>query len=98
MDFFLKGFFVSAGLIIAIGAQNAFVIKQGLLKNNIFWVSSICFLCDAALMSLGIMGIGSMLSANRIAMILLALCGTLFLAWYGLTAFISASQQNLLWI
>lgn len=48
---FIKGLVVSGGLIIAIGAQNAFVLKQGLLKNHIFWVALTCFLCDFVLMS-----------------------------------------------
>lgn len=52
----LRGAFISASLIIAIGAQNLFVLKQGLLKNHIFYVSAICFICDFALMSIGIFG------------------------------------------
>ncbi|WP_258865023.1 LysE family transporter [Helicobacter sp. MIT 14-3879] len=58
MLLFFKGFFLSLSLISAIGAQNAFIIKQGINKNHIFMVSGICFLCDIVLMLVGIFGVG----------------------------------------
>ncbi|BEG57440.1 hypothetical protein NHP21005_11280 [Helicobacter sp. NHP21005] len=58
MPFFLKGFFLSLSLIVAIGVQNAFIIKQGMIKNHIFIVSGICFICDVVLMGLGVFGVG----------------------------------------
>lgn len=82
----IQGFMVSGGLIIAIGAQNAYVLKQGLLKNHIFWVSLTCFVCDALLLSLGVLGFGSLISQNIIATLLLAGLGGLFLLVYGYRA------------
>lgn len=87
---FIQGLFVSGGLIIAIGAQNAFVLKQGLMKNHIFWVALTCFLCDFVLMSFGVLGFGSLISQSPMATIALAVVGALFLAVYGLRAMRSA--------
>lgn len=90
MDQFIHGILVSDSLIIAIGAQNAFVLKQGLLKQHTFLIASICFLCDAILMTAGILGLGSLISQNTIISIILACIGGLFLFLYGLKAFYNA--------
>jgi len=79
---FLKGFFLSLSLIIAIGPQNIFILKQGLAKNHIFLVCSICFLCDGVLMNLGIFGVGEFLAHNKIISIILAVLGILFALYY----------------
>lgn len=94
LETILKGAMISGGLIIAIGAQNAFVLKQGLLRNHIFWVALICFLCDAVLMSAGVLGLGSLINASRVATLGLALVGAAFLFWYGGRAFRSAWQGS----
>lgn len=87
---FLKGAMVSSGLIIAIGAQNAFVLKQGLARQHIFWVALICFLCDAVLMSTGVLGLGALINDSPVATLSLTLIGAVFLFWYGFNAFRSA--------
>lgn len=94
MDFFIQGFLVCGGLIIAIGAQNAFVLKQGLLKNNILPIILTCFACDFVLISLGVLGLGSMISESQMATVALAIVGTLFLTVYGARAFRSAYRGN----
>ncbi|NUF48349.1 LysE/ArgO family amino acid transporter [Gilliamella sp. ESL0250] len=86
----LRGALISASLIIAIGAQNLFVLKQGLLKNHIFYVSAICFICDFALMSVGIFGVGIFIGSNPLITNILAILGAVFLVWYGFCAFKSA--------
>lgn len=86
----VNGALISASLIIAIGAQNLFVLKQGLLKNHIFYVSAICFVCDFGLMSIGILGLGTFISRNPLITNILAILGALFLIWYGFGAFKSA--------
>lgn len=90
MEFIIKGAVISGSLIIAIGAQNAFVLKQGLLKQSIFGVSLTCFLCDMALMTLGVLGLGSLIRANQSATLLLALLGALFLIAYSFKSFKNA--------
>lgn len=94
MEFFIQGFLVCGGLIIAIGAQNAFVLKQGLLKNNILPIILTCFTCDFVLISLGVLGLGSMISESQMATVALAIVGTLFLTVYGARAFRSAYRGN----
>ena len=54
MDFLLLGFFTGLSLILAIGAQNIFVIEQGLKKQHIFFVCLICSLSDLILIFVGI--------------------------------------------
>ncbi|MWN04729.1 LysE/ArgO family amino acid transporter [Gilliamella sp. Pas-s95] len=90
----MQGALISASLIIAIGAQNLFVLKQGLLKNHIFFVAAICFICDFALMSVGILGVGSFISTNLLITRILAILGAVFLILYGFSAFKSAIQGN----
>ncbi len=83
---FIKGWLLSASLIIAIGSQNLFLLQQGLRQTHIVWVCSLCVLCDLVLMSLGIWGIGLPLSQSPIALNLLSIAGALFLSVYGLQA------------
>ncbi len=90
MRVMLEGAMISVALIIAIGAQNAFVLKYGLLKKQVFFVVLTCFLCDFILMTLGVMGLGTLIGNNHIAVIGMSLAGALFLLWYGSRSFISA--------
>lgn len=57
----IKGFFASSGLIIAIGAQNAFVIRQGILRQHLFITALLCSVLDSFLISLGVLGFGRLL-------------------------------------
>lgn len=91
---FLKGMAVSGGLIIAIGGQNAFLLKQGLLKQHIFWIASICFLCDIFLISIGVLGIGGFISQNQTFAAYIALAGALFLFVYGARAFYASYKGS----
>jgi len=90
----LKGFGLGAGLIIAIGAQNAYVLRQGIRREHVLLIATICFLCDATLISIGAAGFGhlvsSMPSLERIA----AWGGAAFLAAYGVRAFHSAFKPG----
>ncbi|GEK32932.1 LysE/ArgO family amino acid transporter [Kurthia sibirica] len=94
MNEILRGALTAGTLIVAIGAQNAFVLKQGLLKNNIFWVSFICFLCDVLLMFIGVLGVGTIINNSTFATAGLAIFGGLFLLFYGLKSFRSAWSSS----
>ncbi|HEY9548621.1 MAG TPA: LysE family transporter, partial [Kiloniellaceae bacterium] len=59
----LEGLGLGAGLIIAIGAQNAYVLRQGLRRQHVFAVASLCFRIDCALIALGAGGFASLLRA-----------------------------------
>ena len=58
---YVQGFAVGMSLIIAIGAQNAFVLKQGLKKQFVFWVCLVCALSDSILIVLGVSGFSKVL-------------------------------------
>ena len=58
MSFFFTGLLLGWSLIIAIGAQNAYVLKQGLLKSHVFIICLICALSDAILIAIGTSGVG----------------------------------------
>lgn len=92
MDSFLHEFIVCFGLIVSIGAQNAFLLKQGILKRHVFWIAFICFFCDVLLMGVGILGLGSLIAQSPTVSLILALVGALFLFTYGSRSFISAYQ------
>lgn len=94
MEEILKGAVISSTMIIAIGGQNAFVLKQGLLRRHIFWVCLICFVCDAILMGFGVIGVGSIINSSRLATIILIVTGSMFLVWYSMRAFLSAWRAS----
>lgn len=80
------GFAASAGLIVAIGAQNAFVLRQGLKRQHVGWVVAICACGDIALILLGVAGIGAMVQAWPGLLQVLRFGGAAFLGAYGLMA------------
>ena len=77
----IQGVGTGAGLIIAIGAQNAFVLSKGLRRQHVWWVAGICALCDAVLIGLGVMGLGALIAQSEGAMLLARYGGAAFLAW-----------------
>ena len=54
---FFTGFFLGLSLIVAIGAQNAFVLRQGILREHVFFIALFCSISDALLIILGVVGI-----------------------------------------
>jgi L-lysine exporter family protein LysE/ArgO len=77
---------VSFGLIVAIGAQNIYVLKKGLLKEHTFLIATICFILDASLMTSGVKGIGKLLEFYPSFFIYITWFGISFLLIYGLLA------------
>ncbi len=86
IDIYLQGFLISFGLIVAIGAQNIYVLKKGLLKEHTFLIASICFLLDASLMIFGVKGVGKILELYPSFFIYITWFGIIFLILYGLLA------------
>jgi L-lysine exporter family protein LysE/ArgO len=84
---FLTGFAMSAALIMAIGAQNLFVLRQGLKREHVGPIVLFCGCADAALISAGVGGVGALLGAMPGLTLALAIGGAAFLAWYGFKAF-----------
>jgi L-lysine exporter family protein LysE/ArgO len=81
-----KGFGLGAGLIIAIGAQNAYVLRQGLRREHVFVVATVCFLCDVVLIAAGAAGVGTLVAADPTLTAVAAAGGAAFLLVYGLRA------------
>ncbi|WP_339723011.1 LysE/ArgO family amino acid transporter [uncultured Paraglaciecola sp.] len=94
LSIFIQGLLISGGLIVAIGAQNAYLLRQGLLGQKVYYACAVCFICDALLISLGILGVGTVLQQAPFFLNTLALIGALFLYWYGLNSFIRAYKGN----
>ncbi|MEZ5657120.1 MAG: LysE/ArgO family amino acid transporter [Burkholderiaceae bacterium] len=80
---FAQGLALSLGLIVAIGAQNAFVLRQGLRREHVVSVVAFCALADALLITAGVMGMAQALARNAWLARALALFGAAFLAFYG---------------
>ena len=96
MAVLLQGFLLMLSMIAAIGAQNAFVLKQGLLRQSVFSVALICFCGDLILSTSGVFGVGSLLMSSPVLAHILALCGALFLFYYGWCAFMRMRQPEML--
>ncbi|WP_084455186.1 LysE/ArgO family amino acid transporter [Comamonas composti] len=94
MNALIKGFLVSGSLVVAIGTQNAFVLKHGILKNNITAIVAICFLCDFILISIGVFGLGDLIQQSKIFSILLAGFGAVFLFFYGARSFYQSFRSS----
>lgn len=83
----LEGLGTSAGLIIAIGAQNAFVLKQGILKNHVFVTVFLCAVIDALLIAFGVGGFGRLLVSSSLLLNIARWGGAAFLLYYGFRSF-----------
>ncbi|MEJ5033927.1 LysE/ArgO family amino acid transporter [Acinetobacter sp. MYb191] len=94
---YVQGIAVGMSLIIAIGAQNAFVLKQGLKKQFVFWVCFVCALSDSILIVLGVSGFSKVLQHYPEIIQFSKWAGALFLFYYGLQHVLRAfkSQQGL---
>ncbi len=79
----LTGFGTSFSLILVIGAQNAFVLRQGLIRAHVFQVCLVCALSDAVLIAIGVAGFGEISAAAPWAIAALTWGGAAFLLVYG---------------
>jgi L-lysine exporter family protein LysE/ArgO len=83
MSAILTGFFTSFSLILAIGAQNAMVLRQGLARSHVFWACLFCAVSDAILITLGVAGFGLAVERYPALPVILTWGGILFLVFYG---------------
>lgn len=83
---FASGFLISAALIMAIGAQNLFVLRQGLKREHVGPVVLFCGAADALLIIAGVAGVGAFLAAVPQLTLILTLGGAAFLGFYGIKA------------
>lgn len=93
-NIFLKGFFVTFSLIVAIGAQNAYVLKLGLLKQHVLKAIIFCTLSDFLLISVGVLGLGVFIQGKQIFINSIAIFGMFFLVFYAFLSFKSAFENR----
>ena len=86
----VAGFALGLSLIVAIGAQNAFVLRQGLMRAHVLPVCLICAVSDAVLITAGVAGFGVLTEALPGLEPAMRLFGAAFLAWYGARSLRSA--------
>ena len=91
---YVQGLALSLGLIVAIGAQNAFVLRQGLRREHVGSVVLFCAVADAVLIAAGVLGMAQALGRSPGLTRALALAGAVFLAVYGWQALRRARRAN----
>lgn len=87
---FIQGLGLGGGLIIAIGAQNAFVLSQGVKRNHHLAIATTCFICDAVLITISVSGVGAFIASSQIFSTFSSVGGALFLLFYGARSLKSA--------
>ena len=83
---YTNGLAITAGLIIALGAQNAFVLAQSLRREHHLPVALLCIVCDALLISAGVFGLATLLLQSELLLGVARWGGAAFLIWYGAQA------------
>ena len=87
---FLKGMGLGGGLIVAIGSQNAYLLRQALKKEYVLTCIAICVICDVMLIGAGVAGMGRLIVEAPALLFWIKLAGAGFLFWYGVRAARSA--------
>ena len=90
----IPGFLTGLSLIVAIGAQNAYVIRQGLLRSHVPLVVAVCSISDALLIYLGTGGLGKIVQSNPDLLTLIRWFGVFYLTWFGIKSLRSALKEN----
>jgi L-lysine exporter family protein LysE/ArgO len=90
----LTGFATMLSLILAIGAQNAFVLRQGLARNHVFWLCLLCAGSDAILVGAGVLGFGVLVEKHPMFPVMMTWAGAAFLLVYGALKLRAAWQGN----
>jgi L-lysine exporter family protein LysE/ArgO len=90
----VTGFFTGISLIIAIGAQNAFIIRQGLARNHVLLVVVICATSDVLLIAAGIAGLGVAVSELPWLLEILRWLGVAYLSWFGIRSLSSSLRSQ----
>ena len=90
----LQGFLLCASMIIAVGPQNLFILRQGLRRQHLFATALFSVLADVVLIAVGVGGIGSLISTNSQFQTVIGIGGTLFLIGYGARSLLLAYRAD----
>lgn len=82
----VAGFFTGLSLIIAIGAQNAYVLRLGLMRHHVFAVVLFCAVSDAVLIIAGVAGLGALIQQLPLLLEVFRYAGAAYLIWFGIGA------------
>jgi L-lysine exporter family protein LysE/ArgO len=91
---FLKGIGLGGSLIVAIGSQNAYLLRQALKREYVLTCIAICIICDVALIAAGVAGMGKIITEAPGLLFWIKIAGAGFLFWYGLRAARSAFNPS----
>jgi L-lysine exporter family protein LysE/ArgO len=91
---FLKGMGLGGGLIIAIGSQNAYLLRQALKREFVLTCIAICIICDVVLIGAGVAGMGQLIVEAPALLFWIKIAGAGFLFWYGVRAARSAFKPS----
>lgn len=92
----LAGLFAGLSLIIAIGAQNAWVLRQGIRREHVGTVVALCALSDVLLIAAGTLGVGALVTTFPVVLVVLKWGGVAYLLWFAFTSFRSAVRPRAL--
>ena len=92
MTAMFAGFGLGLSLIVAIGAQNAFVLRQGILRQHVLPIVLVCAISDAVLIAVGVAGFGVLVERLPWLEVVMRFGGATFLLFYGAKAFLSATR------
>jgi L-lysine exporter family protein LysE/ArgO len=96
LDATLTGLVTGLSLIVAIGAQNAYVLRQGLAREHVGGVVLVCTLSDVVLILAGVAGIGTVVAEAPWALTVVRWLGVAFLGWYGVGSLLRARRTEAL--
>ncbi len=94
----IAGLLTGLSLIVAIGAQNAYVLRQGLRRSHVGLVVAICAISDLLLIVAGVAGIATILDRAPEAIEVVRWLGVVFLTWYGVGSLLKARSPQALTI
>lgn len=94
MPIFLNGLLLGLSLIMALGPQNAFLIRQGAMRQHALLSAVVCFLCDLVLLTASVIGLQDLLQSNDNFRVWMTWFGVAFLMFYGLSALKRAFDRD----
>ena len=94
MNVYLRGIGLGASLTMAIGAQNAPVLRMGVLRNHVALTVAACIVVDVVLIGLGVAGAGALIESSALLTAAARWGGAAFLLWYGLRAWMRLARSG----
>ena len=94
MGDFIQGFLLELSLVMTVGLQSAFILKQGIRREHVIIAVLTCFIGEATLVTIGIAGMGALVNSISYLREIVLIIGIIFLVFYGVKSFYSAFKKN----